>query len=623
MSPWARRLSPLVAVLYAVMLVWIFSLEFSGAYRVERERGEVSLSAWVFPGNEYRSERIVGLRVSTDWFQTGLDFRDSVALRRRGGTRETLRPLSLGTRENGFRIYLEQGIELEITNVSHDEPEVQLELVIPEQSEELLGIEVPLSPTGMFQFRRTSNTPIIATQQSSPAGERRGSFSISLPAGAAYDGVNRRAVLSGNEGRHTIRSVYEQEPDEGTLASWFERSEDRLDETDVESAVSEFIDTAFTLWRDERYSPEHGTWSFADGGSRFDERIAVALLAEAWSRGDYARVRSEMRNARGMHMEATSHRIAGYLGELNEYRESMYTEIDNEIERIRELVGNEDPSVFTRDDPWTGRSVFNVAEAHAEPQLLADLLELTETINLSSLEFPELLSLYEARYTYPDTRGDSTHERLSMLEGRIEDLIIPRARNTENGFFIETGDQQVNILASLRTGQILLESASPDERMAALGRHLIYDSLELFDRDLRAPEALELDGTSVVGHSGHTETVDVYPYLSSNPRLPSVISPPTPFAPEGFIWTIADVSDIQVDEDRISFGVSSPADRTHYLFVHGTPSVSRVSMFGLNNWRDDPNFERYIRGRHFDPATGTLSIKYTNEESFGTIEIYY
>ena len=620
MSTWARRLSPLAAILYAVVLVWIFSLEFAGAHRVESDRGAVSLSAWVFPGNEYRSERIVALTIAADWFETGLGLQDGVALRRPDGTRDTLRPLSFNAHEHGFSVNLEQDIELRVTNESEDNAEVALELIVPEQSDEFVGIEFPLSSTETYRFRRTANGPIIARKQ---AGDRPINYAISLPVGALYDPVNRRAVLSGNKGRHTIHSVYQEEPDGGTLATWFDQSADRLSDRDVEAAISEFVNTAFTRWRSDRYSPEHGTWTFADGGTRFDERIAVALLAEAWSRDDYARVRSEMRNAQGLHTDATSHRIAGYLGELNEYGEAMVSEIEGEIDRIRDLIEDDDPSVFRRDDPLTDRSVFNVVEAHAEPELLARLLDLAESADLASLEFPELLSLYEAQYSYPDTRVESTHERLTMLKDRIDDLLIPRVRNTENGFFMETGDQTVNVAASLRTGLALTAANPSDERVKQLGRHLIHDSLGLFDNNLRGPGTLTLDGMSIVGSGGHTDTIDAYPYLSENPRLPSVIPLPPPFEPGGFIWTIVDVSDIQVDENRLSFGISAPADRTHYLFVHGAPSVSRVSMFGLDNWRDDPNFEQYIRGRHYDPGTGTLSIKYTDEDSHSTIAVHY
>lgn len=617
MSPWARRLSPLAVLIYAAVLVWIFSLEFEGFHRVEHNHDGVSLSAWILPGNEYRTGRIMALNVSTDWFETRLGLWDSVTLRRSGGARESVRPLSIHRDENGFRVRFEQDFELIVTSEPEDEPEIVLEVVVPEQRSQLLGLELPLSPTEASRFRRTANGQALTME------EDHQQFSVTFPSDATYDAVNRRAVLAGKEGTYEIRAKYQEAPDEGTLASWFDGTVSEVSDRDLEETVSEFIDRAFTVWREARYSPEHGTWTFADGGDRFDERVALALLAEAWTRNDYARVRSQMRNAQSLHMDSTSYRLAGYLGELGEYREAMHDEINDELEQISELVDDNDADVFLRDDPWTNRSVFNFAETHAGPGLLSQLLELAGSVDLSSLEFPQLLALYEARYYYPDTEQESTHEQLNRLDNRIEDLLLPRVRNTENGFFIETGEQRANVAASLRAGQVILAAAPSDDSWIQLGRRLVRDALNLFDPDLHGPGSLHLDGMSIVDVEGSTDAIDMYPYISTNPRLPSVISPPSPFADEGFVWTIADVSDIQVSEDRMSFTITGAPDRTHHLFVHGVPSVSRVSMFGLDNWRDDSNFERYSRGRHYDEETGTVGIKYTSEQRSSTVEIHY
>ena len=584
---------------------------------MESKRGAVSLSAWVFPGNEYRSGRILSLTASTSWFETGLGLRDGVTLRRSDGVRRTLRPLTFNATDKGFRIRLEQELELAVTTDPETDPLVTLSIIIPEQMDGVIGVEVPLSPTEGSQFRQTDSNRILAT-----ANNRR-NVTISFPAGASYDAVNHRAILPGDEGTYTIHSAPQEAPDGGTLTTWFEGSRSTLSDRDVEEAVSSFVDTAYLLWRDERYSPEYGTWSFPDGGLRFDERIAVALLAEAWTRGDYARVRSEMRNARGLHANLTSYRIAGYLGNLDEYRNTMHDEIGRKVDRIRELVAAGDPEVFRLDDPWTEQSVFNFADTHAGGQLLSQLLKLAESVNPSSLGFSERLSLYEARFRYPDTTDESTHGRLDIFDDGMQGFVLPRVHNTENGFLIESAEGRVNVLASLRTGQVLLASSPSDERIEQLGRHLIDDALELFNSDLLGPESLTLDGLSVVGFDGYTDAVDVYPYIRSNPRLPSVVSPPEPFAHEGFIWTVADISDIQVSGNRISFALTAPVERTHYVFVHGAPSVSRVSMFGLDNWRDDSNFEQYIRGRHYDPESNTLGIKYTNETRYGTVAVHY
>lgn len=618
MSFWPRRLSPLVVILYAALIVWIFSLEFAGTQRVSGLNGELEFSAWRFPENEYRDEFLAGVNLETGWFQISLRPGRSVVARGSNGSRTPLRAEEVTRTESGYRVSFERGLQIDAINEPGEDRAVQIALIIGEDNNDIQSVELPLEPVDDAEFGRTHNSPMIAIHTSG------GTHALSLPDGVGYDGVNRRMTVPGEPGTYTMRSTYREELDEGVLDSWFTaRSGTVVSESDVTEAIDDFLEQSWSGWRTELYSSETGTWVRPDGGRRFEERIALALLAEAWERGVYTRVASQMRNARGMHRHNTSYRIAPYLGDLEAYADEMIEELDDKISTIRAMVADGNPEVFELDDRWSGLSVFDFVKTHGGETLLSDLLDFAEEVEPTELEFSTLLSLYEARYFFDGTEVDGLEDSLGDLEDAVVPAIVERVRNTENGFFVETREDTSDVLESLRTGVVLRLMDTEDERIQHLGQRLVYDALELSRNEYSLPRRLDLEGSSIVGSSGDLPAIELYPFLHDNPRLPRFVSPPEPFPEEGFIWTIAELSDIQVNENSISMQVGSPANRTHYLYVHGMESLSRAELFGLENWRDDPNFEQYIRGRYYDPNTSTLMVKWTEDTTQRGMALYF
>lgn len=616
MSPLARKLALLAPLLYAGLIAGFFALEFEGARRIEDARGAVSLSGYVLPGNPYRERRIHRLRIRGSAFTLNLFHGRGVVARMESGRRSPLAPREIAPVDGGFRVYFEHDVVVEVLNEPGDVETVQIATVVPETLGGVLSLELPFAPAPDTEIVRGVNSPVLDLDAP------HGLYRVSVPGGGAYDSTNRRMILPGDPGTYTLRYTMEEDPNGGTLASWFRPGEDRPTDSGTDLRVAEYLETAWEQWRHHRYSAESGVWTYPDGGERFDERIVLALLAEAWERDEYSRVRAEMRNARGIHRRLTSFRLAPFLGELDYYAADMRAESADRAARIEELVAGGDPDVLTEDDPWSRRTVFEVAGHHGGAQLSERLVDFVSGLDLSELPYEALISLYEARYVFP-AEGVALPDRLDELAGRVEELLIERVRNTESGFFVRTGEEHSNLLLSVRTGLLLREIDHEDERVDMLGRRLVKDALDLADAGGFLPRYLQIDGSSIVGWSGTVTPEELYPWLSDNPRLPTAIAPGEPFADDGVIWTVADLSDVRIDESSISMTVAGPPERTHYLLIYGLPSLSRAQMLGLSDWRDDPNFEAYIRGRHYNAEASTLKIKYTNEASHGEIALYF
>ena len=89
-----------------------------------------------------------------------------------------------------------------------------------------------------------------------------------------------------------------------------------------------------------------------------------------------------------------------------------------------------------------------------------------------------------------------------------------------------------------------------------------------------------------------------------------------------FIWTIVDITEIDITEERYRFALTYPRNQTHYLIFQGVPPFDSMNLFG-RLWRNDPFFEAYIKGRHYDPSTETLMIKYTDNSVQQEIVLNY
>jgi hypothetical protein len=118
--------------------------------------------------------------------------------------------------------------------------------------------------------------------------------------------------------------------------------------------------------------------------------------------------------------------------------------------------------------------------------------------------------------------------------------------------------------------------------------------------------------------SGTLVPEDWYHYLDPEPQAVRVTPLAEPFERGAFLLSAARLTSLQSTSSEIVVEISNIPNRTHYLIMHEVPAFSSMELFRLN-WRNDPNFENFSRGRNFNASAGTLKIKYTDTQPTGRI----
>ena len=88
------------------------------------------------------------------------------------------------------------------------------------------------------------------------------------------------------------------------------------------------------------------------------------------------------------------------------------------------------------------------------------------------------------------------------------------------------------------------------------------------------------------------------------------------------MWTAVDVTPVTLTDTEWRFRLEYPRLQTHYLYIQGVPSFSRLELFG-QTWRNAPDFEIYSKGRHYNEASDTLMIKYYDDSVERDVAIFF
>ena len=146
--------------------------------------------------------------------------------------------------------------------------------------------------------------------------------------------------------------------------------------------------------------------------------------------------------------------------------------------------------------------------------------------------------------------------------------------------------------------------------------------LQLADDQGFIPEYLFFGDTGLQGEEGAFGPERLYPHFTDNPWYPRMLSLYDSLGAGSFIWTIANFTQVDIGEEQFQFRLRYPENRTHYIIMQGIPPFQSMTLFGLQ-WRNDPRFESYIKGRHYEPRTNTLMIKYTDDSTEENITLFY
>jgi hypothetical protein len=226
-----------------------------------------------------------------------------------------------------------------------------------------------------------------------------------------------------------------------------------------------------------------------------------------------------------------------------------------------------------------------------------------------------LQNYYETLDADPESAGI-----LRRFTELINTKIFPAIIKIEEGFFLENESGKIDVYLSILAGRIFIRAgnAENDQVLESIGRDLIISALNLSDRQGFLPKNILFADMVLRGTEGRIAPEDVYSLLVDNPYYPRFIDLTRQLGPGAWLYTAANMQDVNISPARIIFRFQFPVGEAHHFVFHGAKPYTEIQLWKIS-WRIDPNFERYNIGAYFIPERNLFMAKYNHrnrEEEF-------
>jgi hypothetical protein len=603
----------LLPVLYIGVIFGLLFLQFSGRLTVRRSIEDLHFTGTLVAGADETSNEITAARIDFDGIRFSFSESEPVVITSEGDPDLQLLPRRFEFEEQELRIILSDDSVLRF-NVSNSElSEVHL---IPVGTNDWPGRGQLVIP-----YRLAGNAEALPADNANPEireillEERR--FFLSAPPRTVFDDTQNSLIIPLSGGSPMVRYAEVSDEIENVIESAFSGGQRTISQVRYEQTIGDYLDLGYTGWSSERFNGGSGTWNMRDGAPRFSEEILTAYLAEAWRRNEYSVAYNQMRRAADLHPEETGFLSAPFLGDLRTVSSQFVSDDRERADSLTGRIAAGDPTIFRDED------VLEFAAVRGNESVYQRLLDYIGIVDFRTVGIPSAVGMLATAVDtdFPDPEAEEATRRFLAV---IEERIFPAVRRFEEFFFLETAQGEVNVYWSIRAGQLLEEVGRREENQlyVTVGRNLVMSGLQLADPQGFLPEYLYFNESGVQRREGSFGPERLYTVFSDNPWYPRAISLYEDLGAGSFIWTIADFTRIDVQEEQISFRLRYPANQTHYIIMQGIPPFDSMQLFGLQ-WRNDISFESYIKGRHYDSSTQTLMIKYTDNSTEEDILLYY
>ena len=585
----------------------LMMMQFSGGERITRSVEELILQA---------ARRTVGpdetLAVDTvrlTFNGINFEFSDDLGVTViNGDSAETLAVVGFQTRDNGFDVEFADGVRLVYATQS-DPRELQLRVVVPEtvQAERVI---VPFSLADGTESESVS--PSYATLR---AQSRE--FLLTVPPRAAIDLESSRIVIESAAIGEAIRYAEASAASPTQVAAWFADPARQIGAGAFAATVSSFVDAAYAGWSAGRLNTTALTWSRGNAGSAFSEDALVAYLAEAWVRDDYDRAFAEMRRARDLHQAQLGLMSAAYLGGL-EQSVARTRALDGERASVlADRVAAADVTVFR--DP----KLLSFAANRGSESLYASILALAAAADARALDVESAAGLL-LNLVVPNVPDQRIARIAADRADPIAERIIASISRHADSFFIQTAPGQLDLTTTIVAGIALerLGQARTRELYVTAGRNLVASALSRADRFGLIPAALTVRGDDLAASQTTVVPESVYPIIGASAAYPRLHSFYDRNGAGSWVLSVVPIDTVRMDAVQWRFVVEYPRLRTFNLVFAGVPAFDRMELFGLT-WRNAPDFEIYSKGRHYDPSSRTLYIKYYDDSTRRDIVLHF
>ncbi|MFP4230986.1 MAG: hypothetical protein ACLFRR_03975 [Spirochaetaceae bacterium] len=604
-----------IPVVYAGIILLLLYLQFSDGQSFFESTDGLTVSGRMTPTVERESSTVASIRVS----YRGLDFafskEEPLSITREDGGSMDLAPRSYAVEERGYRVSFEEEVVLLFELAGEKDTELQVRADIPERLLPASSVAIPVSAADGARFAEARVSGIY------PVRYESATYNFAPPPQASVDTDAGTLTLPGTHVTNTVRYRPAEGDGPDVFETYFAEDDDshRIDDEEYEETLSEYIDDAYRGWTESRFNGGDGTWDTREGSAVFTEKALIATLAEAWQRDDYDSVFTDMRRAADEHPDSISLLSAPYLGNLREIRERFLEEDRAKTQELLTDIEEEDLDLFRT------RNLPAFAVDRGSEELYEELIDFVATVDYQDADMPQAVGMAAASYR-SDQPTEELDEAFARLGQVVDAKIVPALYRVEDddGIFLERSPGRVDVALSVQAGRVLesVGEQRQDQRLVSAGRNLVASALGLADDAGFVPEVLHVGNGELEGAEGNVPPEELYELLNDNPAYPRRISLAEELDPGSWILTAADFTDIEIEEDEYRFALRYPRNRTHYVLMQGIPEFSEMELFG-QTWRNDPSFEAYSRGRHYNDDSETLMIKYTDNSTEGEIVLRY
>lgn len=603
----------IVPVVYLAAIFGLLFLQFSGTLTVRRSIGELRFAGTLVSGADETSTEITGARVEYEGLV--FEFSEDRPLRVSDEREEdmALIPRRFELADQGVLLEFSDGSALRFDVASEDPPELQ---IVPTPT-----TQWPLAGRLVLPYDTSGNALIAEGDATTPEvrtvmyDERE--FFLSAPPRTRIEDVQEQLIIPLTGGTQMIRYAEVTAERTNVIELAFREGQRRIATATYQNAIDEYLELGYEGWGGARFNGGSGTWNMRDRAPRFSEDILVAYLAEAWSRNEYTPAFNQMRRAADLHPEQVGFHSSVFLGDLRTITSNFVAADEQRALSLISRIRGDDPTVFREED------LIPFAALRGNEDLYEAVLDFARSVDYRTVGIPTAIGMLSASVDqlHPSEEATSATQR---FRGVVEERILPAVRQFEDFFFVETTQAEIDVYWSIRAGQLLNEVGRVDgnELYRAVGRNLVVSGLQLADQQGFLPQFLFFNEAGLQGREGSFGPELLYPHFTDNPWYPRMISLYEELGAGSFIWTLAPFTQVQVGTGQSQFRLRYPQNRTHYIIMHGIPPFDSMNLFGLQ-WRNDPRFETYIKGRHYEGSTRTLMIKYTDPTVEGTITLFY
>ena len=522
-----------------------------------------------------------------------------------GDNRLPIVPLGYRAIDDGFEIELEQQTVLRFS-IPHDAPdELHVQPLVGSQPRPHL-LELP--------FRLTLGTKwAVDASRSLEISHTSGDYNLLPPVGGMVDPHSRLLTIRLDSSTLTTRYRPAQLTSSNLIEQWF--SDDALAISDQEYAelLGAYFDVAYDGWAEGRYNVASGQWVVRDEGARFSEEILIAYLAEAWHRDGYSAAFNTMRRAADMHPDRVTLLSAPFLGNLDVLTDQIQSDRQVWAERLTEMVATGSGELFVLPD------LLDLALSSGGSELHNAIVAAAAELDWAAASIPQAIGLLRGAIdsTHPSEESTQVFAQFrAVARGRI----VPAIVRIDEGFFVRTGAGRIDIEQSLTAGHLLakLGVAIGDRQLISIGRNLVASAVALADDSGYLPLALFIGSDELQGVDGFIAPERLYPLLIENPAYPhfTLSQPDDPI----WMWSLAGDVELERRAGGYTIRLQNVPNRTHYIIVQGLSRPRSVGLFN-RRWQDDPTFEEFASGYHYDRQTRILMIKYTDSRRNGRLEI--